>query len=138
MASEILLSDEEALTKLRAREDKRETSAKSPLTWSEFRRAALDHGFVIVMSSGPVKYKVAGYKNLRWRDPYTGKARPMEVGEYMTAYKEVKPYASIVTNIRMKSHREVKEYGTERFYDFDQCNRAFEKLANKLNRISGK
>ena len=139
MAQNIIPTEEQA-RKIRMREDKRMATAKSPLTWTEFRKAAIENGFVICKSSDPLGYKVAGYKTLVWFNPAKGKAVPFEVGTFFEGYKSSPPQASIITNIRMKAKlyrpHQVKEVGTEWFYDYDQCNKAFAKLAKKLNRIA--
>lgn len=139
MAWNIIPTEEQA-RKIHMREDKRMATAKSPLTWAEFRKAAIENGFVICKSSDPLGYKVAGYKTLVWFNPAKGKAVPFEVGTFFEGYKSNPPQASIITNIRMKAKlyrpHQVKEVGTEWFYDYDQCNKAFAKLAKKLNRIA--
>lgn len=122
-----------------AKNDARERSAKSPLSVAEFKQAATVHGFQVRRRKvANVFQYIAIYPGFKsFGNDYSLKA-PYALGTlYSSSTKGELPFAEIVARLSKRTRKGHTGYvvDEDRFYDQEQCSKAFAQLAKKLDKI---
>ena len=117
----------------------KKTKSTKPLTWTEFRKAAVDNGFVIHKTPDVFgRSKAACYPHY-WI-LYAGRYEPIPCGAFIRAMPTIgiKSYASIVSDIDL-TPLEIPNATRKKelidCYDYKSCNKAFSKLRRMLDRL---
>jgi len=116
----------------------KKSKSTKPLTWTEFRKAAVDNGFVIHKTPGVFGRKEACYPH--YRILYAGRYEPLPCGDFIQAMPtiSIKSHASIVSDIDltpMEIPNTTRKKELIDCYDYKSCNKAFLKLKRLLDRL---
>ena len=125
-----------------AKNGKREQNAKSTLSVADFKQAATANGFHIKRRKPANFFQyIAIYPGFKsFGNDYTMK-EPYCMGIfYSSSTSDEKPFAEIVSRLKKCKRNGYTGYvvDEDRFYDLEQCNKAFAHLAKKLDKILSK